>query len=117
MVAEEHVRPSTAEEVGDLLSTRLARDDLERLLNLDPDDPATFQEHGEDPVGDADDGGEEMADDEDMDFQFEFAPGDLGLMSPRPPVVPVCLDPHLRIIRLHLRDSAIMVQGFSPPTC
>ena len=86
LVAEEHLRPSTAEEIGDLLSTRLARDDLERLLNLDPADPATFQEHGEDPVvGDADYGGEEMADDEDMDFQFEFAPGDLDVDEPEAP--------------------------------
>ena len=86
LVAEEHLRPSTAEEVGDVLSTRLARDDLERLLNLDPDDPATFQEHEGDPVaGDADDGGEEIADDEDMDFQFEFPPGDLDVDIPEAP--------------------------------
>ncbi|OLP74990.1 Copia protein [Symbiodinium microadriaticum] len=42
LVAEEHLRPATSEELGELFSTRVARDDLERLLELDPDDPETF---------------------------------------------------------------------------
>ena len=37
LVAEEHLRPSTAEELNELLSTRVAKDDLDRLLRSDPD--------------------------------------------------------------------------------
>ncbi|CAE7698950.1 RE1 [Symbiodinium sp. CCMP2592] len=89
LVAEEHLRPSTPEEVGDILSTKVARDDLEKLLNLDPDDPDTYApsedyepsemnvEHdGADPgqelrpVTD-----EEMV--EDMDFALELEGGEL----------------------------------------
>ena len=43
LVAEEHLRPATSEELGEIFSTRVARDDLERLLSLDPDDPETYQ--------------------------------------------------------------------------
>ncbi|CAE7483963.1 unnamed protein product, partial [Symbiodinium necroappetens] len=78
LVAEEHLRPSTAEEVGDLLNMRIARDDLERLLNLDPDDPSTYQENWDQDNGEADDEGD-VGDPEqdpqheaDMDFQFDL---------------------------------------------
>ena len=43
LVAEEHLRPATSEELGEIFSTRVARDYLERLLSLDPDDPDTYQ--------------------------------------------------------------------------
>ncbi|CAE7414743.1 RE2 [Symbiodinium sp. CCMP2592] len=43
LVAEEHLRPATSEELGELFSTRIVRDDLEKLLELDPDDPDTYQ--------------------------------------------------------------------------
>ena len=78
LVAEEHLRPSTAEELGDLLNTRLARDDLERLLNLDPDDPSTYQEDDAPDDGYADDEGDEgdpqqdPQHEADMDFQFDL---------------------------------------------
>ncbi|CAE7827512.1 GIP, partial [Symbiodinium sp. CCMP2456] len=87
LVAEEHLRPSSPEEVGDILSSKIARDDLEKLLNLDPDDPETYHSsdeyepseapdpHGQDPgqefpvLPD-----EEMA--EDMEFSLELEGGD-----------------------------------------
>ena len=78
LVTEEHLRPSTAEEVGDLLNMRIARDDSERLLNLDPDDPSTYQENWDQDNGEADDEGD-VGDPEqdpqheaDMDFQFDL---------------------------------------------
>ena len=43
LVAEEHLRPSTAEELNELLSTRVAKEDLDRLLRNDPDDPEVFE--------------------------------------------------------------------------
>ena len=43
MLLRKHLRPSSPEEVGDILSSRIARDDLEKLLNLDPDDPSTYE--------------------------------------------------------------------------
>ncbi|CAE7777019.1 GIP [Symbiodinium sp. CCMP2592] len=50
LVAEEHMRPSTAEELGSLFSSQIARKDLETLLFADPDDPtnyATEEEEGD----------------------------------------------------------------------
>ena len=75
LVAEEHLRPSTAEELGDILSTKIARDDLEKLLNLDPDDPATYQDNPDPEQGDVDlDPEQESQQDIDMDFQFSLEP-------------------------------------------
>eukprot|EP00439_Symbiodinium_sp_Y106_P004950 s1915_g1.t1 len=37
-------------ELGEIFSTRVARDDLERLLNLDPDDPDTYQPPESEPA-------------------------------------------------------------------
>ena len=76
LVAEEHLRPSTAEELGDLLSTKLARDDLEKLLQLDPDDPETYQEPDQEPGDIDEDPGQEPQHDIDMDFQFDLGPED-----------------------------------------
>ena len=53
-MAEEHLRPATAEEMGEIFSTRIARDDLERLLELDPDDPETYELPDTEPVADDD---------------------------------------------------------------
>ena len=91
LAAEEHLRPSSPEEVGDILSSRIARDDLEKLLNLDPDDPETFddtEEYAPSEVQDQRDGDpgqelgvqddEEMA--EDMDFAIELEGTWLKLM-------------------------------------
>ena len=102
LVAEEHLRPSTSEELGEILTTRIARDDLERLLNLDPDDPATYEDEDHADDIDADEGQEQLEGDE-MDFQFDLEPEDLkdeltaedrptserrGLEAPVPPPVP-----------------------------
>ena len=76
LVAEEHMRPSTSEEIGDLFSTRVARDDLEKLLQLDPDDPETYQDPPEVPETlDQDPAQEDMCIEDDMEFSFDF-PGE-----------------------------------------
>ena len=99
LVAEEHLRPATSEELGELFSTRIARDDLERLLNLDPDDPETYQSPELDPVPDGspqqepqlpsqdpdlDDIDWSGPEGEDMDFQLDLEGEenqDAGVMS------------------------------------
>ena len=76
MVAEEHMRPSTSEEIADLFSTRVARDDLEKLLQLDPDDPETYQDPPEVPETlDQDPAQEDTHIEDDMEFSFDF-PGE-----------------------------------------
>ena len=76
LVAEEHMRPSTSEEVGDLFCTRIARDDLEKLLQLDPDDPDTYQDNPEEPEDlDHDPAQEDMQIEDEMEFSFDF-PGE-----------------------------------------
>ena len=42
LVAEEHMRPSTAEELGSLFSSRITRNDLETLLFASPEDPDNY---------------------------------------------------------------------------
>ncbi|CAE7286267.1 RE2 [Symbiodinium sp. CCMP2456] len=51
--APEHVRPSSPEEVGEYFVMKGTKREIEKLLEGDPDDPATF-----------DDGGEELEDEE-----------------------------------------------------
>ena len=59
LCAEEHLRPSTAEEVGDAFTSRVARADLERLLFSDPHDPDNY-------VGEDDEMVEEPGDNEEI---------------------------------------------------
>ena len=47
LCAEEHMRPSTAEEVGDAFTSRVARADLEKLLFSDPHDPNSYADNEE----------------------------------------------------------------------
>ena len=68
LVAEEHLRPATSEELGEIFSTRVARDDLERLLSLDPDDPETYQPPDSMPQPDEDPHQESIVPPEDMDL-------------------------------------------------
>ena len=73
LVAEEHLRPATSEELGELFSTRVARDDLERLLELDPDDPETFDPPDQEMPG-PDDPAQELPpvpDDDLEDMEYE----------------------------------------------
>ncbi|CAE7529744.1 GIP [Symbiodinium sp. CCMP2592] len=81
LVAEEHMRPSTPEEVGDILTTKVARDELEKLLNLDPNDPDTYAPSEDyepsEPAGEPDgvDPGQELlpVPDEDMVEDMDFS--------------------------------------------
>ncbi|CAE7717731.1 RE2 [Symbiodinium sp. CCMP2592] len=67
LCAEEHMRPSTAEEVGQAFTSKVARADLEKLLFSDPHDPNGYahsdEEPGEEP---GDNEGEPQGVDEDM---------------------------------------------------
>ena len=67
LVAEEHMRPSTAEELGSLFSSRVTRQDLETLLFADPDDPGNYTtpEHPREPEP----GDQEM---EDLDVELDI---------------------------------------------
>ena len=88
LVAEEHLRPATSEELGEIFSTRIARDDLERLLNLDPDDPDTYRPPDDEAPPDADanpfdvpDGPDDeelysLSEPEDMEVQLDLEGGD-----------------------------------------
>ena len=87
LVAEEHLRPSSPEEVGDILSSKIARDDLEKLLNLDPDDPSTYEqvdepeppEEAPSPDQDPEQDFQVLSDEEmveDMDFTLELEGAD-----------------------------------------
>ena len=58
LCAEEHMRPSTAEEVGDAFTSKVARADLEKLLFSDPHDPNSY-------VGEDEEDCEEPGDNED----------------------------------------------------
>ncbi|CAE7680753.1 GIP [Symbiodinium microadriaticum] len=69
LVAEEHMRPSTAEELGSLFSSRVTRNDLETLLFASPEDPDNYTtpdqpgmsepgDHDMDPPETMSDGGE-----------------------------------------------------------
>ena len=74
LVAEEHLRPATSEELGELFSTRVARDDLERLLELDPDDPETFEPSDQERQ-EPDDPAQELPPVPDDDFEdMEYEP-------------------------------------------
>ena len=93
LVAEEHLRPATSEELGELFSTRVARDDLERLLELDPDDPETFDPPDEvmpQPGDPAQEFPDVFDDDlEDMDYEPSLpgegvAEGDVGGLDDEP---------------------------------
>ncbi|CAE7835178.1 RE2 [Symbiodinium microadriaticum] len=86
LCAEEHLRPSTSEELGDLLSTRIARDDLEKLLNLDPDDPSTYQDGGDVEMdGNLDeDPGQAPSQEVDMDFQYDLEAEGVNQDPPAP---------------------------------
>ena len=59
LCAEEHMRPSTAEEVGDAFTSRVDRADLEKLLFSDPHDPNTY-------AGNEEEDYEEPGDDENL---------------------------------------------------
>ncbi|CAE7372042.1 unnamed protein product, partial [Symbiodinium necroappetens] len=59
LCAEEHMRPSTAEEVGDAFTSRVARADLEKLLFSDPHDPNSY-------AGNEEEDYEEPGDDENL---------------------------------------------------
>ncbi|CAE7356680.1 GIP [Symbiodinium sp. CCMP2592] len=59
LCSPEHIRLATPEELGQAFSLRAARDDLDRLLNLDDEEQA-FEEDVEGGVGYIDPGDEEM---------------------------------------------------------
>ena len=90
LVAEEHMRPSTAEELGDLFASRVARSDLEKLLFSDPNDPTVYA--GPDHLDQAEPGDEDQAMneddlDEDVPMGHQLPEGDLlpgGELPPRP---------------------------------
>ena len=80
LVAEEHMRPSTAEELGDLFASRVARSDLEKLLFSDPNDPTVYS--GPDHLDQAEPGDEDQAMneddlDEDVPMGHQLPEGDL----------------------------------------
>ncbi|CAE7769429.1 RE1 [Symbiodinium sp. CCMP2592] len=66
LCSPEHIRLATPEELGQAFSLRAARDDLDRLLNLDEEEQA-FEEEVEGGVGYIDPGDEEM---EEPDLQM-----------------------------------------------
>ena len=75
LVAEEHMRPSTAEEVGGLFDTKMARADLEKLLFADPDDPDVYEgahDGMEEEDGDADPTAPPAGHDDEHDFEFQL---------------------------------------------
>ncbi|CAE7697802.1 RE1 [Symbiodinium microadriaticum] len=84
LTAEEHMRPATAEEIGDLMNSRVARADLEKLLAGDQDDPNNYN-----PEEDGD-GGDNVdinvdAEDMDMDLQPEEPEQDDRAVPPQDP--------------------------------
>ena len=84
LTAEEHMRPATAEEIGDLMNSRVARADLEKLLAGDQDDPSNYN-----PEEDGDGGGNVNnnvdAEDMDMDLQPEEPEQDDRAVPPQDP--------------------------------
>ncbi|CAE7372060.1 RE2 [Symbiodinium sp. CCMP2592] len=80
LVAEEHLRPSTAEELNELLSTRVAKEDLDRLLRNNPDDPEVFEPEDENEKDlDLEDYEPSLVDDQ--DFEFKFPAGDTEMLD------------------------------------
>ena len=87
LVAEEHLRPATSEELEGLFSTRVARDDLERLLKFDMDDPEAYHETeqvAEDQDADMD---QEISPEDEASLQFDLDSGDVALPE-APPEAP-----------------------------
>ena len=69
------MRPSTAEEVGGLFDTKMARADLEKLLFADPDDPNVFEgahDGLEEEPGDEDNERPADAPVDEHDFEFQL---------------------------------------------
>ena len=66
LVAPEHLRGATSEEVNDSFSSRVARADLEKLLGLEQDDPDSYI--GQD---------EDIEEDEDLDYVPDFDDDDV----------------------------------------
>ncbi|OLP99061.1 hypothetical protein AK812_SmicGene18412 [Symbiodinium microadriaticum] len=58
LTSPEHMRPTTPEEVGTFLAMRNTKDEVERLLDYDPDADETYETEGEgDMIVDEDEGG------------------------------------------------------------
>ncbi|CAE7707470.1 GIP [Symbiodinium sp. CCMP2592] len=74
LVAEEHMRPSTAEELGSLFSSQITRKDLETLLFADPDDPNNYATEEEE--GDCDMGADNRDDQDEPPFEHDLANDD-----------------------------------------
>ncbi|OLQ03552.1 Copia protein [Symbiodinium microadriaticum] len=81
LTAEEHMRPATAEEIGDLMNSRVARADLEKLLAGDRDDPDNYDPDEEEPT-EVNPGAMEV---EDEDMNLDLAPGDPDPEGPEKP--------------------------------
>ena len=66
LVAPEHVRKATSEEVGDLFTLRATQDDLQRLLDQEPGDPQAYDypENAHEDIG------------ENVDEDLVLPPGD-----------------------------------------
>ena len=79
-VAEEHLWPSTVEELNELLSRRVAKEDLDRLLRNDPDDPDVFEPENENEK-DLDMEDYEPCILNDQDFEFKFPAGDTEMLD------------------------------------
>ncbi|CAE7328612.1 RE1 [Symbiodinium sp. CCMP2592] len=76
LVAPEHIRKATGEELGDLFTLRTTQDDLHRLLDEEPSDPQVFEYPAELP--------------DDVDVDFYLPSGDEnGLDLPEDEVMPM----------------------------
>ncbi|OLP81847.1 Copia protein [Symbiodinium microadriaticum] len=96
LTSAEHLRPTTAEEVGALLSMRSTQREVERLLDHDPDADEAYEEDDQGELhGSGDDMswmGDEMAPDiEDVVFEFT---DDEGPITPMTVTIHYYLFPH-----------------------
>ena len=66
LVAAEHLREASSEEINDSFSNRVARADLEKLLGVDQDDPNNYADANVD-----------LDEEEDVDLEFDFTDAEM----------------------------------------
>ena len=66
LVAAEHLREASSEEINDSFSNRVARADLEKLLGVDQDDPDNYADENAD-----------LDEEEDIDLEFDFTDAEM----------------------------------------
>ncbi|CAE7340119.1 unnamed protein product, partial [Symbiodinium sp. CCMP2456] len=81
LTSPEHVRPTTPEEVGSFLTMKNTRDEVEKLLEYDPDDPDVFEDEEDedmpyDPVDDV------SVDYEPSEMDYEGAAEEAPVLEP-----------------------------------